>query len=408
MALHGQLQARLDATLESAPRKRVVVAYSTRGIRSLAGSTSEVEPRGADVDWAFPTGCLTKLLCGALLNGVIRQGKLSLADRVATVLEGSDSIECLLDTTIEDLLNHTHGLDDAALSHAPLAENGCIDVDRLLTALSPHRMAAPGEIYSYSNAGAWLLAAVLERIQGTPFANQLRMSLLDPLEATVRTCETSLIPSAPNAICPSIGGTLALSTADMLSFLESEVLARPQEWPPMLEEGSIKPLAGWNALECGIYRGWKHLGEHWFGHNSLWPHASAIVRVQPQLGIAIVIASAYQAAPLIGGKLFGALLPEYKHVSFPKPLAADAVAALDRDLYCGRYTSTVDSLSVHTNVGELALAGSKGEASLVAAARDIFFLRPPAQNGFSFVQFLERKTGGFRYLWDGARVYRRA
>jgi CubicO group peptidase (beta-lactamase class C family) len=402
--LHEQLQERLEAALGAAPRRRVTVAYSAGGRRSVAGVTSEDEPQVSPGDWTFPTGCLTKLFTGALSNRLVRQGTLRLTDRVAGIFGAAAHLDCLLDTTIEDLLDHTHGLDDAGISQVPLAQNGFIEVGQLLGALSPHRLARPGTIYSYSNAGAWLLAAILERVHGKPYAEQLR-DLFGALDATLHLAATSLTPWATSTICPSIGAALAISAADMLRFLESEVLERPQEWPSSPQDGEVKPLAGWNALERGIFRGWKHHGGHWYGHNSLWPGASAVVRVQPRLGAAIVIASTYHPAPLIGGKLFRELLPEYRDASFPRPLAGDALARLDHETYRGRYVSAADSLIVEVRAGQLCLAGSKGEAALVPAADETFFLRPPGRNGLSFVQFVAPENGRFRFLWDGSRVY---
>src|SRR5690606_10230390 len=99
-----------------------------------------------------------------------------------------------------------------------------VDTDTLLAQLGAERLAAPGAFYSYSNAGAWLLAAVLERLHRRPFEAQLRERVLAALGLRERRGEPSLVPG--RSICPSMGGTLALSTRDLLTFLE----ARADAW----------------------------------------------------------------------------------------------------------------------------------------------------------------------------------
>lgn len=404
--LHALLPERLEAAFRTIERKRVLVAFHAGGRSTLTGVSSEPEVDASPMEWTFPAGCLTKLFTGALMSRAVDKGRVRLDDRVALHLEGVDHVETLDGATIKDLLDHTHGLDDSAIERAPLDDKGRIDASALLAAVRPHRLARPGEIYSYSNVGAWMMAAVLERLHDEPFAAQLRRDLLEPLGVRVRSASASPLPAQPAGVCPAMGASLTVSVSEMLAFLKSEALARPDLWPPGLPDTEISPLPGWNALESGVFRGWKHHGGYWFGHNSVWPNASAMVRVQPQAGIAIVVASTHHAAPVVAAKLFADVLPEYKRLSFPKPLCADAVSRLSPERYRGRYNSAADVLVVENahGPGKLRLVGPGIDSALIPAAEETFYVQPASQT-FSFVQFLYRDEARARYLWDGRRVY---
>src|SRR5690606_41457828 len=78
------------------------------------------------------------------------------------------------DLTFRHLLEHTHGLDDSGLPPAPRRADGRIDVGRLLACLEGRRIAVPGEVYSYSNAGAVLVAAALEALRSEEHTSELQ------------------------------------------------------------------------------------------------------------------------------------------------------------------------------------------------------------------------------------------
>jgi hypothetical protein len=401
---HALLAERLDAAFRSVDRKQIVVAFHAEGRSSLAGVASAGECADA-TEWKFPAGCFAKLFTGALVKKAIGEGYIGLRDRVAELLDVADHVETLGGATVRDLLDHTHGLDDSALDWAPVLErNGALDVKRLLAALAPHRLAPAGQIYSYSNCGAWLMAAILERLKAKPFAEQLDADLFAPLG--VRLVEDAMVASrVPNKVCASRGAALAISAADVLTFLRFQALSVPDRWAPLSSE--ITPLAGWNPLERGVFWGWKHHGDHWFGHSSVWPNASGMVRVHPRSGIAIVIASKYHPAPVVATKLFADLLPEIKGMSFPKPLRQDVAAGLDLQKHCGDYHSAAQTLCVRFSTGQLRLTAAGIDSALIPAADETFFVRPATQGRFTFVQFPALDHGRLRYLWDGARVYLR-
>jgi hypothetical protein len=264
-------------------------------------------------------------------------------------------------------------------------------------------------MYSYSNAGAWILAGILETLHRQPYDALLRRDLLEPLALQLQ----HVSPGTPSNLergCPAMGGTLALSVRAALEFLRAEAFDPARVWPSPATRGpeGITSYPGWNALERGIHHGWKFYGRSWFGHNSIWPGASIMVRVHPPSRRAIVIASAYQHASLVGAKLFADELPDYKDLRFPTPLPADAAAQLDLQRYAGSYWSTRECFTVGITADHrLRLDTSRSGFALIPATDDLFFVHSAAPGHSSFIQFAREDEAGFQYLWDGRRLFRR-
>ncbi len=395
------LQRKLDAAFAGVARKRVVVAVSEAGRRAYAAIGGDTDAAEEAERRAVPTGCVTKLLVAALIADELEHRRLACDDVVADLL--GTPPEVLGDTTVKHLLEHTHGLDDSALTVAPMRADGFVDVGALRAQLDGRRFAPPGALYSYSNVGAWLLAAVLERLHGRPFETQLRVRILDALGLREHRCEPSLVPG--RSICPSMGGSLALSARDLLTFLEAQAASRPVGAGAV----SVTPLPGWNALEKGICLGWKVHGDGWLGHQSIWPRASLMVRIEPQRRAALVIASEFHPAPVVAAKLFTGLLPELTRLSLPKRLSPECAAALDLGRYRGRYGCAAECWTVSVDSEPspaLRLSAAAFSTRLVPAADEIFFTQAGAGQ-LAFVQFVEEVESSFRYLWDGRRLLRR-
>jgi CubicO group peptidase (beta-lactamase class C family) len=403
--VRSRLQGQLDAVFGPIHRKRVAVAYVESGKRLYAGASSDREDEAGPAEWTFATGCITKLFTGALLEREVRAGILRRQDLVAPFLAPADGKGQLAGVTPMQLMEHTHGLDHPAVTHAPLQTDGTVDVAALLDGLE--RFAPPATVYSYSNVGAWIMAAMLERLNGLPFAEQLSHNLFGPIGIDMHQLIPSQAPEYRGWLCPSMGARLALSVRDLVTFLEHEALLRPRSWPSPGERSEITGLPGWNALERGIYRGWKYHGGDWFGHNSVWPDASAMVRVEPHRGIALVIASRDHPAQIVAAKLFGRVLPEYTHLRFPRALSADVAAQLELGDYCGTYRTAAETITIEQrDLTTLQLIAAGVKHVLAPAENDVFFTRPAMPGGAVFVQFLQREDERFRYLWNGRCIFR--
>src|SRR5690606_20512573 len=110
---------------------------------------------------------------------------------------------------LKHLLEHTHGLDDSDLACVPL-QAGRIDLESLVEQLATRRFAAPGAVYSYSNAGPWIAASILERMHARPFVAQLQ-DFLAPLRIGASRHHSSSVPGCAADVCPSRGARLTMS-----------------------------------------------------------------------------------------------------------------------------------------------------------------------------------------------------
>jgi len=395
------LRRRLDTAFAGVARKRVVVAVSDAGRRSYAaiGGGGDAADEADEAErQAVPTGCVTKLFVAALIADEISSGTFGSDDEAARLLDMSRG-SVLTGVTIRHLLEHTHGLDDSAITAAPATADGSIDAAALLARLDGHRLAEPGAYYSYSNVGAWLLAAVLERVHGRPFESLLHERVLEAL----RFRDLRSVPcSGPgNRICAATGGALALSVRDLLTFLE----ARAAVW----RTESVTPLPGWSVLEKGVCLGWKYHGEGWFGHQSIASRVSLMARIEPRRRIALVVASERHPAPVVAAKLFARLLPELGRLELPKRLPPWQAAALDLHAYRGRYGCAAErwTVSIEDDAPSLRLSTASFTTPLEPAEGELFFTRIAGPGRLAFVQFVERAASSFRYVWDGRRLLRR-
>ncbi len=407
LANPGGLASALARAFDGVQRRRACAAFFSCGEWAsafvadggLCGSSAPREP--------VPVGCLAKLLTATLATRMMANLGIGLETRVTELLDHVESRPVLADVTVRHLLEHTHGLDGALIERLPM-QHGFIDVRELVRGVGKSRpLAAPGAVYSYGNVGAWLTAAALERLGTRPFAHLLRKELLDPLGIP-----TDFISSARvDAICPARGLGLALGVVDWLRFLKSETVQRAvcgEERAGKPTSLAITPLPGWNPLERGIRLGWKYHGQGWFGHQSVWTGASALVRVNPERRIALVLISRDHAASVIGGRLFGPTLPELFDLRMPPLLKHGALVNPER--YVGRYASAAFDVELVRSNNEIEVQvhdrvrDARQSAVLLPAAGHAFFIRPPMIESFPFVQLVEPHGERFTYLWNGSLV----
>ncbi|HEX6996818.1 MAG TPA: serine hydrolase domain-containing protein [Gammaproteobacteria bacterium] len=393
------LQERLEAAFARVPRKHVVVAVSGPSGRCYAAVSSR---HGVDRDpgeWTFATGCITKLLTATLVLDAVEAGAVRLHDGVASLLGRAGGPGALAGVTVRHLLEHTHGIADPPFGRAPLRANGRVDVEELLRSVGDRTRWPAGALYSYSDVGPWLAAAIVERVWDAGFADLLRERLPGGLE-----CAATRPAGAPPFACASRGGGLALGVRGLIGFLE-RALAGPTFHASCDVAGHrITPLPGWSVAERGIYLGWKYFGEGWYGHNSVMPLASLLVRTHPRSGTVLLIASRGHPASLVAAKLFARSLPELKNLVIPRPLPAERAAALDPMSYCGSYSTGSRRLSIQLVDRTLVLRGDGFRAALVPAGRELFFAKPPKLGRPAYVQLLHGSPEGFRHLWDGQQL----
>jgi CubicO group peptidase (beta-lactamase class C family) len=282
----GGLKERLETKVTAG---RVAVALAAGG-RCVTAET------GGEVG-AMPIGCIAKLLTASLACKSVERGHFALDTSAAKLLDANRGT--LRGVTVRHLLEHAHGFDDSLLA-PPRERHGCADGDELVARVAElERWAAPGAVYSYGNAGAWLVGAALERLRGRTLAALARTELLTPIGIA------GAWPGAAPRLCAATGAGLSLTAEELVRFglhtLEKASL--PATEPVM-------PLPGWHPLEAGVCLGWKYAGAGWFGHQAAWPRASSYLRVQPQRKLALAVVAREQSAAISAIGVFGAAFPE--------------------------------------------------------------------------------------------------
>ena len=183
-------RARVDAIFEqwdstTSPGCAVAVARDGRTILSRAYGMAELEHDITNTPATiFEAGSVSKQFTAAAIMLLALEGKLALDDDVRTYVPEVPDYGTPI--TLRHLLNHTSGLRDWG-SVAGISgwgrSNRTHNHAHVLDILS--RQSAlnypPGEQYSYTNSGFNLLAVIVDRVSGIPFAEFSRERIFEPL-----------------------------------------------------------------------------------------------------------------------------------------------------------------------------------------------------------------------------------
>lgn len=362
-----------------------------------------------------PAACLAKPITATLLAGAGSALRLDWNSRIDDVLEfGGPARSHLAGVTFCQLLNHTHGLDASMIEAVPRTREGFIDAAALCAQLATKPLSAPGELYSYSSAGAWLAGAALERLTGELYSCLLSAS---PYVASSGGPQVG----QPSSVCPATGGSLELTLAQWLSFAELHASSSPLSHDPLSQSlaslrSSQAPLPGWSPSEQAACLGWKYYGEGWFGHTANTATSTAFLRFNPADHMAIVMSATSEIALFAFSCLFRDYFPELKSLKFPRRLTAKESESLRPESYAGTYAQAKTRILIaRTDAGRLSFAvaaddpGLRASEQLLQAAESDIFLpdvkRPP---DFPFIQFLRSPhCDSFTHIWNGKQLWRR-
>lgn len=138
-----------------------------------------------DESSAFLWGSVSKPVAATLVSSLLRDGVLDLDDRVSdlvptfTVGGGEQSSRI----TVRHLLDHTSGL-PPALQVTDQDDPRRRPIDGLRELSDLDLLSEPGSEHHYSSANYLVLAAVVEAVTGSTYADQLSRTILDPLDMT--------------------------------------------------------------------------------------------------------------------------------------------------------------------------------------------------------------------------------
>ena len=171
-------------TGDAVPGASVIVIRDGRVVFRQAYGMADLErhtPATPTTDYRLAS--MTKQFTAMATMLLVREGRLGYDQPVRTVLP--ELPPAAASVTIRHLLNHTSGLLDYEdlIPDTQTVQVSDQDVLRLLAARDSVYFPA-GTKYRYSNSGYCLLALVIGRVSGRPFADFLRQRIFAPLGMT--------------------------------------------------------------------------------------------------------------------------------------------------------------------------------------------------------------------------------
>ncbi|WP_163867453.1 serine hydrolase domain-containing protein [Myxococcus eversor] len=235
------LDTALDAVLRQVPAASVAVAVPGQGLWTATRGKSRTDTQ-EPVDSAslFQVASVTKSFTAMLAGQLVQEGRLRWDTPVSTWFPEVPGTELM---TLEDLLEHTHGL--VSFNALPGFEDGPYRSPEELIRLSAEQppQFCPGGNWAYSNTGYVMLGRILEQVEGKPFSVLLQDRLLRPLGLAHTEFRAAGLPltqvvvghvaGAPvtdlDYATPYSAGGLASTAEDLVRFwhalLPGEVLA---------------------------------------------------------------------------------------------------------------------------------------------------------------------------------------
>lgn len=155
-----------------------------RILRSGAYGLANVELQTpATVANVFEIGSVSKQFTATLILMLLEQGRLRLDDRIDTYLGNLPGNWRAV--TIRQLLNHTSGIPDIEEIFGYDSYRNLYTVDQIIAVANSKPVDFPaGTKWHYSNTGYYLLALILQKIEGKPYGEILQSRILDPLGMT--------------------------------------------------------------------------------------------------------------------------------------------------------------------------------------------------------------------------------
>ena len=242
----------------------------------------------------FYGASLAKQLTGAATAVLVRDGRLDPDQPVARYLKNLPLWAA--DITPRQLAHHIAGLPAGGALEAQAPGDWTEDfVSAALVAL-PHLVTPPATSYAYSNLGYILLARIVERISGEPFAAFVHAHLLAPLGIAGMgfARDVTAYPQLAH-----MGPRLPLTHGDggLWSTSRAFALWLQQQNQDALGIAEIVEAPGRLANGVGVPYGWglglrTHRGHKLLIHGGEWTGAVAKAVRCPALGCAVVAMAA--------------------------------------------------------------------------------------------------------------------
>jgi len=299
-------------------RGEEVVYTGAFGVRSLDSG----EPMRAD--YLFHMASVSKPFVATAVMQLVEQGRIDLDEPVVTYLPYFELADARYrEITVRQMLNHTSGMPDVEDYEwdKPQYDEGA--AERYVRSLKNEQMiAAPGELWRYSNMAFDTMGDVIAKVSGSPFEIYVKENILDPLgmsESNFLQPETSeqlrttghvwrLRPTVSEVYpynrrhAPS--STLNSSVLEMTKWAFANLNRGELNGNRILSEESYEVLWNPSAQVAEDY----HVGLSWFlgshrgtgtiGHSGGDTGYSSQFILLPEEDIGVIMACNYDRAPM--------------------------------------------------------------------------------------------------------------
>jgi CubicO group peptidase (beta-lactamase class C family) len=378
----GWLAERLPALLaeHQVPGAAIGVYADGQVIDFAAGVLSTATGVEATADSVFQIGSITKTWTATLIMQLADEGLLDIDAPVRQYLPDfrvADEAASAVMTT-RQLLCHTAGFEGDIFTDTGPGDD-CVE-KYVATLSTVPQLFAPGEMFSYNNAGFCVLGRIVEVLRGKQFDQALREHLFAPLGLThAATDAYSAImyraavghlqrsPEEPPAPAPvwalvrsnaPAGAMLAMRPRDLLAFARMHMAGgTAADGTRVLSEAIVKamqqqqvtlPPLGLMGTHWGL--GWELFdwaGGPVVGHDGGTIGQSAFMRMVPGKDVAIALLTNGGNPIAVQAEIFGHLLRELAGVEMPgTPTPPANPDRVDAARYAGTYANEISELTV--------------------------------------------------------------
>lgn len=244
-------------TSATSDRREVMERYRAAGVLNgtvlvakgdkvlYAGNHGVADPENNDIapNAKFRVASLTKQFTAATVLLLMEQGRLSLDDPIIRYLPYYEPVAGSR-ITIGQLLTHTSGIARTAGRREGRMITRVTDIEPSIRLIMADPLASePGKAYEYSNAGYWILGAIIEKVTRLDYPDAVKSILLNPLGLD----ETHL----PRGNDP-VDGLVAGMRATAFGFeLEPYLAEHGAPWAAGMVVSTARDLHRWNQLLHG-------------------------------------------------------------------------------------------------------------------------------------------------------------
>lgn len=375
--LGAWIEADLPGLIKDAevPGASVAVLADGKVVSTSAGILNKDTGVEATDDSVFQIGSITKVFTTTLVMQLVDEGLVELDKPFRTyvpdfVIADEDAAASL---TVRQLLCHTAGFEGDYFDDTGMGDD-CVEKFVPVLAKAP-QLFAPGERFSYNNAGFVMLGRLVEVLRDAPYNKVLRERIADPLgmthfatdayEAIRFRAALGHIPGPDGGFVPApvwnlsrsntpAGSMLSMSARDLLKFAAMHLGGgTAQDGKRVLSTDSVQamqqpqvhlPDLGLMGTDWGL--GWEYhdwAGGPVVGHDGGTIGQSSFLRTVPGKGVAVaILTNGGNPIPLYDA-LMPRLLADLAGVTVPaNPTPDDAEgAAPAAHRIAGTYSSSV-------------------------------------------------------------------